>query len=244
MSEDGSLPTEVATAFAKELADKFPVEETFAPAATQTGLILSDLVKTLHLALAPFQFFAAYQDRLRNFIDNSVRRVPEEKRIPPAPQILGPVIEGIRYEQEGTPIEGMFSELLSRSIDKDRVEEAHPAYPFIIRQLSAGEAKILARINGRSFDYVYTKTLNPQRNLFTGEPSIEVDAFPRDGLSFPGNIIFYFNHLNQLGLAGIYQIGNQEALFDGAIQTGTRVRSQYKLTDFGQRFVKACIGPL
>jgi hypothetical protein len=242
MSEDGSLSTEVATAFAKELADKFPVEEALTPAATQTGLILSDFVKTLHLALVPFQLLGAYQDRLRNFIDNSVRRVPEEKRIRPAPQILGPVIEGIRYEPEGTPIEAMFSELLSRSIDKDRVEEAHPAYPLIIRQLSADEAKILGRLKGRGFDYVYTKALNDQTKLFSGEPAIEVDAFPRDGLSFPNNISFYFDHLNQLGLAGIYQIGNQEALFNGALQTGTRIRSQYTLTSFGRRFLQACTG--
>lgn len=242
MSEDGSLSTEVATAFAKELADKFPVEEALSPAAAQTGLILSDIVKTLHLALVPFQLLGAYQDRLRRFIDNSVRRVPEEKRIPPAPQILGPIIEGIRYEPEGTPIEAMFSELLSHSIDQDRVQEVHPAYPLIVKQLSADEAKILVRLNGRDFDYVYTRTFDAQTNLFSGVPAIEVDAFPRDELSFPDNIIFYFDHLNQLGLAGIYQIGNQEALFDGAIQTGTRSRSQFRLTNFGRRFVKACIG--
>jgi Abortive infection alpha len=193
----------VATAFAKELADKFPVEEALTPAATQTGLILSDFVKTLHLALVPFQLLGAYQDRLRNFIDNSVRRVPEEKRFRPAPQILGPAIEGIRYEPEGTPIEVMFSELLSRSIDKDRVEEAHPAYPLIIRQLSADEAKILGRLKEHGFDYVYTKALNDLTKLFSGESTIEVDAFPRDGLSFPNNISFYFDHLNQLGLSGI-----------------------------------------
>ena len=136
----------------------------------------------------------------------------------------------------------MFSELLSHSIDQDRVQEVHPAYPLIVKQLSADEAKILVRLNGRDFDYVYTRTFDAQTNLFSGVPAIEVDAFPRDELSFPDNIIFYFNHLNQLGLAGIYQIGNQEALFDGAIQTGTRSRSQFRLTNFGRRFVKACIG--
>src|SRR6202020_280213 len=187
MNEDGSLSTELATAFAKELADKFPVGEALTPAAPQTGLILSDIVKTLHLALVPFQLLGAYQDRLRSFIDNSVRRVPEEKRISPAPQILGPVIEGIRYEPEGTPIDEMFSELLSRSMDKARGEEDHPAYPMIIKQLSADEVKILTLLDGRTFERVHTQVYYFETNLFSREQVVEIDTLPRDELAFPSN---------------------------------------------------------
>jgi hypothetical protein len=241
MSGDGSDLTGIV---AKELAAKLPVEKVLSPAAGETGLILLNLVKTIHLALAPFQFLAAYQDRLNSFLDTAVRCVPEEKRIPPAPQILGPIIEGIRYEPEGTPIDQMFSRLLSCSMEKGRVEEAHPAYPLIIRQLSADEAKILARLKERSFDHVHTKTYDARTAIFSVESVIEVDELPRDGLSFPGNISFYFDHLSQLGLAGIYQIGNQEPIFgeEPRVQTGIRARSRYTLTGFGEKFVKACIG--
>jgi hypothetical protein len=244
MSEDGSSSTDFVGAFAKELADKFPVKEALTPAAAQTGLILSDAAKTIHLALFPLQFLGAYQDRLRRFIDTSVRRVPEEKRIPPAPQILGPIIEGLRYEPEGTPIEAMYSELLSRSVDEDRVEEAHPAYPLIIRQLSADEVKILDRLNGKTYERVHTQEYFAETNLFSNKQTVESDALPREGLAFPNNVDFYFAHLHHLGLAAMYQDGNQEILVgdDPKIQTGVRVKTRYTLTDFGQRFVKACIG--
>jgi len=249
MSESGSSANDPVTEFVKELASKLPVEaaykEILSPGAVQTGQILSDIIKTIHLALAPVQFFGAFQDRLRNFIDNSVRRVPEGKRVPPAPQILGPIIEGIRYETEGTPIDAMFSELLSRSMDRDRVHEAHPSYPLIIKQLSADEAKILATLNGNVFDYVYTRKFDAKTQLFiVGQQTIEVDKLPREGLIFSDNIQFYFEHLNQLGLAGIFQDGNQEMLFshEPRVQTGIRARCHYTLTDFGQRFVTACIG--
>jgi hypothetical protein len=245
MSEDGSPSTDLVGAFAKELAEKFPVKEALTPAAVQTGLILSDAAKTIHLALFPLQFLGAYQDRLRHFIDTAVRRVPEEKRIPPAPQILGPIIEGLRYEPEGTPIEAMYSELLSRSIDEDRVEEAHPAYPLIIRQLSADEVKILDRLNGKTYERVHTQEYFAETNLFSNKQTVESDALPREELAFPNNVDFYFAHLHQLGLAAMYQDGNQEILHgdDPRIQTGVRVKTRYTLTDFGQRFVKACIGP-
>jgi hypothetical protein len=247
MSSSGPTQNDPATEFAKELAKQLPVkaiyEDAVSPAVKQTGQLVTDIVKVIQLALAPLQFLAAYQDRLRNFINKSVRRVPKEKRVSPAPQILGPIIEGIRYEPEGTPIDEMFSELLSRSMDRDRVNEAHPAYPILIKQLSSDEAKVLATLKGKQFDYVYTRDYDASTALFHGPAKIEVDDLPRSNLAYPDNVGFYFDHLSQLGLAGIYQEGNQEPLFDTprTKQIGVRVRSKYTLTESGKRFVRACI---
>jgi hypothetical protein len=233
--------------FAKELAKQLPVKAIYkdaaAPAARQTGQLLEDLVKTLQLALAPVQLLGAIQDRYRRFLDAAVRRVPEANRVSPAPQIIGPVLEGVRYEPEDTPINQMFSELLSRSMDRERVNEAHPAYPIIIKQLSSDEAKILNNLKSRSFGFVYTLDLDSKTHQFYGDRKVEVDELPRAGLTFPENVPFYLEHLNQLGLAGIFQIGNQEPLFGGnpRVQVGTRARCEYRLTDLGQRFVRACI---
>src|SRR5581483_10409542 len=146
MSDHEATNGEPVTEFAKELAKQLPVksiyDDALAPAAKQAGQLAADIVKVIQLALAPFQVLAAYQDRLRNFLDKAVRRIPDSNRVSPAPQILGPIIEGIRYEPEGTPVDEMFSQLLSRSMDKERMDEAHPAYPILIRQLSSDEAKI------------------------------------------------------------------------------------------------------
>jgi hypothetical protein len=85
-----------------------------------------------------------------------------------------------------------------------------------------------------------TLAFDPSANLFHGPPTIEVDALPRDQLVFPENVQFYFQHLDKLGLAGIFQVGNQDALYGGGKQTGVRVRSTYRLTEFGEAFVRAC----
>jgi hypothetical protein len=149
--------TEPLQEFAKELAKQLPLKDAYSdalsPAAKQSSQLFTDIVKTVQLALAPLQLLGAYQDRLRDFIDNSVRRVPEEQRVSPPPQILGPILEGIQYEPEGTPIDQMFSELLSCSLDLRRVNEAHPAFPAIIKSLSVmGGAGLLvvARALGHS----------------------------------------------------------------------------------------------
>jgi hypothetical protein len=242
MADDSKDPT---TVFAEELAKQLPVRALYRdavkPSAKQVGQLAQDIVKTIQLALAPLQFAGAYQDRLRAFIDRSVRNVPEANRVSPAPQILGPVVEGIRYEPEGTPIDEMFAKLLSSSMDSARLGEAHPAYPALIKQLSSDEARILIALKAQQYDHVYTRDYNASTALFYGAPKMEVDALPRDQLVFPDNVPLYLDHLNNLGLAGILQVGNQEALRneDGQ-QIGVRVRSKYQLTGFGAAFVRAC----
>jgi hypothetical protein len=97
---------DLASAVAAELVKQAPIKEVYqdglAPAVRETGSALADFVKTLRLALAPLQFTAALQDRYVNFLNSSVRQIPEDRRILPAPQILGPVLEAIKYEPEDT----------------------------------------------------------------------------------------------------------------------------------------------
>jgi hypothetical protein len=124
-SSDDPLQT-AAEALAKQLPIPQLYEDALSPAAKQAGLILADIVKTLRLALVPFQLTGAAQDRVANFIERAVKRVAVKNRIAPVPQILGPCLEGIRYEDAESPIDQMFSELLSRSIAKFRAAAASP----------------------------------------------------------------------------------------------------------------------
>jgi Abortive infection alpha len=195
---------EIAKELAKQLPIKDMYEDLLKPPAIQLGNLSSDVIKVILLALAPVQYLATIQDRFRSFLDRSVRRVPERQRISPPPQILGPVLEGIRYEPEETPIDELFSQLLSRSMDRDRAAEAHPSYPHIIRQLSADEAKILSDLCENMYDYVYVSTLDQEtRRFFRG--ATEIDELPRGELIFPNNVGFYMEHLSSLCLAGIYE---------------------------------------
>ena len=237
MSKD---PTEeLVNALVEQLPIQKAYDDGLSASVEEAGGALTDIIKTLRLALAPVQYAAALQDRYRAFLDKSVRRIPSENRTQPPPQILGPVIEGIRYEPAGTPIDEMFSQLLSRSMDSHRANEAHPSFPHIIRQLSADEAKILERLNKTSFPFVYTKDWDPASKTFSNQ-QIEQDGLPRTNLSFPDNIQFYFDHLNALGLAGIYEVRNQEPIIERGKQTGTRAFFEYQLSPLGQRFVSAC----
>lgn len=238
------LAAEVVAELAKQLPIKDAYEDALSPGMKQVGSIGESLLKTVHLALAPIQWTAALQDRYAKFLDSSVRRVPEDQRIEPPPQILGPVLEGVRYEANDTPISDMFSELLSRGFDSKRVNEAHPSYPALIRQLSEDEARLLSAIYSREvaksfLRFEFTLDYNGSTNQLSNR-KIEVDEVPRGALRFPENTDFYMERLGVLGLVAVLQIGNQEILTDAENrQTGVRVRNHVRLSPSGIRFMKA-----
>jgi hypothetical protein len=243
-------PTDIAIAIATEVAKQIPVKDAYddalRPGARQVGNLIEDLTKIILLGLAPIQFAAALQDRYRDFLDTSVRRVPEESRVAPAPQILGPVLEGIRYEPEGSPISEMFSRLLSASIDRTRIHNAHPAFSQIIKQISSDEAILLnatwtALKEGRSFRQQFTQDYDSKLNRFSGI-RIEIDEVPRDTLTFPENIEFYGQHLYALGITAFFDSASQQPLYENGQdkpQTGVRVFKELRLTDVGQKFMAA-----
>jgi hypothetical protein len=238
--------TEIATEVAKELAKQLPLKEALTPPARQTGQLLEDIVKTIQLALAPFQLAGALQDRLRRFIDRSVRAVPEEHRVSPPPQILGPVIEAIRYEPPDTELDQMFSELLSASMDETRLKDAHPAFPSMVRSLSSDEARLLKSIVRTPVRQITRSKLDRDRHLFE-PPIFEGLQVPAD-LTYPGNFRVYLEHLKQLGLIELSVTKAPEPIMAedtaaGVVnQIGTRNFGEHVLTQWGQQFMRAVTG--
>jgi hypothetical protein len=243
-ANDGAVT--IATEIAKQIPVRDIYEDAMQPGAKAAGSIVEDLAKTLHLVLAPFQLTAALQDRFREFVNRSIRSVPEKDRIAPPPQILGPVLEGIRYEPEGTAIDEMFQQLLSSSMHTDKVHDAHPAFPLLIKQISADEAKLLNAMwelhkNGGAIKQQFTQRLDAKLNRFF-DTLIEVDEIPRDLLQYPHNSEFYGQHLYALGLTAFYDSANQEPLYANGrsqAQTGVRVFKEMRFTDLGLKFMRA-----
>ncbi len=115
-----------------------------------------------------------------------------------------------------------------------------PAFALLIRQLSPDEAKILKLIPEGPYTMTFKRTLTEEGEFF-GEPDIESDQFPSACLDYPGNLNFYMDHLQALGLAGLLQIGLQEPLYavqqmpgERKRQVAVRVRSEYRLSESGK----------
>jgi hypothetical protein len=240
----GDPVTDIAEAIAKQLPVKDIYDDGVRPATREIGALGGDILKTLRLALAPFQMGAVLQDRFRTLIEGSYSRVEPENRIAPAPQILGPVLEAVRYEPEGTPVDEMFSQLLTRSVDSSRVGEAHPAFPHLIRQLSSDEAIVIKALHERTRKLIFTlEIVSPSR---FDNRKIETDEFPEKLVSHPDKLEFYMEHLQALGLAHIPKTQADEPLWSPGsprVQSGVRVFAEYTLTPVGRSLAQACLPP-
>lgn len=233
---------------AVEIAKQLPVKEAYTDAASpvmkQIGGAAESIAKTLRLALLPFEIGGAYFDRVKRLIDESVSRVPEDKRSSPDPQILGPVVEGVKYVPDSTPISDMFSELLSKAFDQDQSRLAHPSYPAIIRQLSADEAVLLRLLWTRkvtrqgSYRRQWTMDWIAETHQFHNQ-RFELDEFPREIMGRPDDLSFYIEHLYALGLAAVHKDKETSINSPDGTQIGTRATETLQLTPMGVRFMAA-----
>jgi hypothetical protein len=96
------------TKAAADLAKYLPIEQAYRDVAQgpakEVGKVLTDVIKTGRLILAPLQILAAFQDRFERYAKRIADKVPEDRRIEVRPMISGPVLELLRYVDEGEPL--------------------------------------------------------------------------------------------------------------------------------------------
>lgn len=206
---------------------------------TELGKIGTDVVKTVRLFTFPIQALSKLQDKVERVLEAAYNKVPENNRQPAPPQLVGPVIEKLKYLPEGDELVKMYEELLARSIDSDRINEAHPSFIHIISQLSRDEAYLLFELKNKVFEVVDVMDFLSKENRFINR-RIEKSNIPEDKLYFKNNIDLYYSHLESLSLV-TWPVYKQDPIVLNGIQTGLRRFSKIELTVFGKMFIKACI---
>ena len=206
---------------------------------TEAGKFGTDLGKTLRLFTLPLQGLALLQDKIEKVLTNARKKVPEARQQDAPPQIVGPVLEKLKYLPENDELIKIYEELLARSIDKDRVNEAHPSFVHIISQLSRDEAYLLYELKTKTFRVIDTLDYIEAENIFRNR-KIEKTTMPSDKLFYKDNIELYFSHLDSLCLV-TWPVYKQEPIVIQERQSGVRRFSRIELTDFGKMFIKARI---
>lgn len=208
---------------------------TVSGAAKEAGRALTDIVKTFRLFTLPFQYGALLQDRLSNFLQKVRDQVPPERQLESPAMISGPILERLSYLEENNPLTELFLNLLAKSIDRERISEAHPAFIHIIGQLSTDEALILFQLTKEPLLDIIKK--EAVANNSTSSRIKTVDGI-KDHLYFPVNTFMYLRHLESLNLVQWVRTSSTP------VQEMTSYRSftsKLIMTDFGQLFARACI---
>lgn len=205
----------------------------------EAGRVLTDFIKAARLFLVPIQFAAAYQDRLSNYLEKVRNDVPEENQMQASPSLAGPVLERLKYIEDSNYLKELYLNLLKRAIDKERVNEAHPAFVTLIEQLSPDEALMLKLIAENRYTYeIKTNTVYEIGAI--PEEIIIKNHFPVNELNFQQNFSMYIDHLKYLNFIETpqYNITQRDTTEEGQPVIIYRFMV---LSSFGKLFYKACI---
>jgi hypothetical protein len=232
------LPEYVAKIIESEVAKQI-YEQGLSGSVSEIGKLGTDVLKTIRLFTLPIQALAKVQDRVEKALDNAGSKVPETRRQPAPPQLVGPIIEKLKYLPEDDELCKMYEELLARSIDSERINEAHPSFIHIISQLSRDEAFLLYELKSRPFNIVDVMDFIRSENRFVNR-RIEKSDLPEDKMFYKNNIELYYSHLESLSLV-TWPVYKQDPIIVEGNQIGIRRYSKFELTDFGKLFINACI---
>jgi len=182
---------------------------------TQFGKFGEQLVKTLRLATYPIQYAAHKQDMIDLRFAKAIEAIPEGRRIIPADSLVLEIADKLRYHPSDNLISELYVDLLSASMDSDRVQKAHPAFIYLIGQISFDEA-LLILLMSENKQSVYVRKVSDwnvvsqeEREGYFGETTIimtndeitlkEISLKP-ESFYYPENFYTYIDHLNDLGL--------------------------------------------
>lgn len=208
--------------------------------AKEVGKVGVDIVKTARLILAPLQVTAALQDRFVEMVQRIQGRVPEDKQIEPPAEVVGSVLEHMRYLDESSALWSMYEEVLTKAIDKDENSNIHPSFAHIVSQLSRDEAWILYRLRDRPFNVVDEMDYDNKEKRFHNRVIISSEL-PKGELYRSDKIELLYSHLESLSLVR-WPVEKQTPLLNEArVQSGLRRESRMELTEFGRLFVSASI---
>lgn len=216
-----------------------------------------DFVKTVRLALFPLQFTGMLQDRLASYIERSISRVPPENLVAPVESLTMQIADRLRTQEEGSIVTEMYVNLLSKSMDRECVGEAHPAFVHVVGQLSPDEAVLIEQMS-RSDPSLYTRPPKYsdlvmsateraraiQLSQMTREQKEQCERIsiqPED-LAQPALVYTYIEHLVSLGLV---------SYLNTPWSTDFKDAKMYecdfwfiRLNGFGQLFHRACLSGL
>jgi len=232
------LPENISNILGQETIKKI-YEDGASEPTKEVCKILVDVVRTFRLFTAPFQLAAAYQGKFEKYLEKVRNSVPEENQIECPASLAVPVFEKLKYLEEDNYLKDLYLNLLTRAIDKDRVNEAHPAFITIIEQLSPDEALILKILAENNIRFEVISDTVVEIGSTVKEQMVE-NNFPTGSLVFPQDFQMYLSHLNYLNLIDMpqYNIGEPDTTKEN---NPVKIYRMARLSEFGTLFYNACI---
>lgn len=150
MSELDNLPkVEIKADLAKVTEEVYT--DAFKNPLNSTSKITTTVLDFFHnTVMYPLQRYNLYaKDKLKKYeedLKNKAQKIPNENLVSPRVNILGPTMEGLKYNLDEEHIKEIFTNILLSDMDNRKQDKILPAYIEIVKQLNPKDAKTLQQI--------------------------------------------------------------------------------------------------
>ncbi|GGO17692.1 DUF4393 domain-containing protein [Deinococcus humi] len=147
MSDSGSDASKTAMQIAASLAGEV-YKDGVQPSIQTIGETLNGIFKAVghyprYWGMMSDISLEAKEEQFREKLQSKVDAIPQERRILPRPNILGPSIQALEYGIFEDHLSEMFTSLIAGSMDFEIANDVHPSFVEIIKQINSDEAKML-----------------------------------------------------------------------------------------------------
>lgn len=123
-------------------------DDTLKKPLQNTSGIVSTVIDFFHnTVLYPMQQYNLYaKNKLEKYAEDlrkKVEDIPSENLVSPRVNILGPTIDGLKYNLDEEYIKDMFTNILTSEMDSRKQSKVLPSYIEIVKQLSKVDAEML-----------------------------------------------------------------------------------------------------
>jgi len=241
---------------------KEPVSNLVNPVTETAGQRLSEIV---NLVFTPIELAKIYKDHKLDIFKDSLNAkidlIPEDKRVSPPLNIVGPALEAAKFYIEDESLREMFAELIASAMNSDKAGLAHPSFEAIIRQLSPLDAKFISMFKYQSTyptcDLQATKegTVTPFINTLFDFKERQIEFSNDEYLNLTSSLDnlmrlgMIFKNMEILTLDYDYEIFKNSSVYEECVQVANNndlgmlkiLKSRIELTSFGWNFFKCCI---
>lgn len=229
------------------------------PATTLGDLFNSFLLATFHEQLKYGIILQNDLDTFKMATREKVDSIPDDKKIEPKLEIIGPAIENSKYHIKQDDLRGMFSNLIASSVNLDLEPHVHPSFAEIIKQMSPLDAQLLSLFKGATnalpkplpvCQYLFARTPDSGQSILLTNVFLSSGPEDYDDLTA--------SSLENLKRLGMLSVEYDKQLFDESLYLGFESTPTYKMfeselgnitikkgvvkpTPLGVDFIKVCL---
>lgn len=271
MSDEVAAPKVEITADLTKVAEDAYTDGVKRPLSSTSKITTTVLDFFYNSVMYPMQKYNLYaENKLKRYAEDlqeRAQKIPEINLVNPRVNILGPTMEGLKYNLDEEHIKEMFTNILLSDMDNRKQDRVLPSYIEIVKRLSKEDAEFLMLL--KKFDgHLCSISLNVTEQGLDGHYSLEdkyiIYDYNHDSIS--NNTTFGFSKLNPLVIDNLlmhrlieqtYEVfftyptskEQYETLFEqikkyyklNTNQTLAYDKGIVQLTSFGKNFIDICL---